>query len=147
MTKGNDAFSRLQGTWRITASTGKETGFVFSKRIGQTVTIVGDTFELPSDMDPTPARVLRKTLVLKGDVGGSLVLELEHRGDFDRAEPAARDEEARLAPNSQGWSRILLARTDGDTMTLAVEFPQSPAPTDFTPSALREVVTLRRVRP
>lgn len=120
---------------------------MFSERIGQTVTVVGDTFELPDDFDPTSLRVLRKTLLFKGEVGGSLALELAHRGNFDRNEPAARDAEARLSPNSKGWSRIVLARVEGDTLTLAVEFPQEPAPTDFTPSAQREIVTLLRVRP
>ena len=118
---------------------------MFAKRVGQTVSIFGDTLELPSDLDPQ--RLLRKTLQFRGNIGGSLSLELAHRGDFDRNEPAARDAEARLSPNSKGWSRIVLARVEGDTLTLAVEFPQEPAPTDFTPSAQREIVTLLRVRP
>ena len=133
----------LRGRWRVARSSGDEGGHVFRNRIGEVVEIQGDTFSLPPDLAAAGTTV-RKTLRVVSVEGGVVAVDLVHRGNFMPNASTAQDEAARRSPNSKGWSRHSIARVVDDTMTLALDFPQRPRPTSFTPTGSVEVVVLER---
>ncbi|MCA9622703.1 MAG: hypothetical protein KC731_26970 [Myxococcales bacterium] len=130
----------LQGRWRIESSTGQpDAGMVFLPAIGKDVIIRRAILVFPDD---DPASELRKTLRVLPEPNA---LAIDHRGNFAPTDPLDGDAQA-LGRESKGWSRRVLAKVEGDVMTLAVAFPQDPLPPSFAPSDRSEVVVLRRIR-
>ncbi len=145
--KAAPALRSLEGKWRIeTSSGGPDHGYVFWDRIGQIAVFSGDTLTLPGDGgDRAGPNELRKTIEVVDPSSDPLQIVVTHRGNFSRASTSDEDESARNSPNSKGWSRNGIIRVDGDSMKLAVSFPQDPRPVSFDAKDGVEVVTLRRV--
>lgn len=129
--------------WRVVNSTGDRTrGHVFVNHVGQVAEIRGSVLLLPDD---TPGRWVSKQLRELSPRGDRVAFDLRHHRYFASGELPETDPVAG-GTDSKGWHRVGLARVDGDTLSLALDFTAQSTPTSFETTGTVEVVTLERVK-
>jgi hypothetical protein len=128
---GAITLDQLQGPWRVRSSTGQPgAGHVFHELLGETLTIAGDRLYLEEDAFDARGRPIKSPITKQIQLipcTAPQALELEQTHD------------------AKGWSRTGALELVGDVLTLSLNFPQEPPPTDLLPADDgREVVVLER---
>lgn len=128
---GAVTLARLQGRWKVRSSTGRPgEGHVFHELLGEVVTIEGEILRLDGHASDARGRPITHAITKHIDL------------------TACTDPQAitlTQTSDAKGWSRNGVLGLMNNVLTLSLNFPQEPAPTDLAAADDgREVVVLER---